>query len=276
MRWRFLPQVLAHALQLPPRACLAIPWLGVGVLLVGCGSVLRRAAEISGAQVLGGLILVATTSPVLCATGWLGINDAWYVAGLVLIAFSDGALPLAAAVLIGPWIDERFWFGLPGALAVRWLRTGQALPRSEKIALVLACIPYAAVRVAGIALMPVDPSVDFLRSGAGTAWQGLVWAPVGWWMGLRFGLVPVLAAARSARPRLGGKGAAAAVCALILPVGALAPLAFDTTRSVGIVLPWLLFGYLELLQQPGSRTWLKYLLILQLLGARCPGDGLED
>jgi hypothetical protein len=265
MRWRFLPQLVAHGLGLSPRLALAIPWLGVAALLVACGRMAGRTAAMTTRAHFEVLVIVATVSPILCSTGWLGINDAWVGLGLVTVAFSPQTGWLFAAVLLAPWVDERFWFGLPAALVIRALRSGERLARPECAAVIAAVLPYLLVRLWPFHGAPAEPAAIFLKVGTARALAALVFSPIGGWMALRFALVPLLAGWAYVHRKSGGKWALVAIGSLAAPLIFLGLFASDTSRSAGIALPWVLFGLTlpggALRQGPG----LSWLVALQLL-----------
>jgi len=265
MRWRFLPQLIAAGLRLSPRYCLLLPWLGVVLLLVGCGVALRRNSESGPKPTLAGLVLIATTAPVLCATGWLGINDAWVGIGLIVVGFSEPAVWLAAAVLLAPWVDERFWFGLPGALLVRFLVLDRPLARSELAATGLGILPYALLRLWGWHHLASDPSGSFLRIGAGEIAFRLTHAPVGWWMALRLAAIPMFIGWTGVARQKGIGLGMLCVAAFVVPLLALSVLAYDTMRSAGIALPWVLFGLLRWKPEGGAGASLTLIVLLQII-----------
>ena len=61
--------------------------------------------------------ITATKAPrwsrlVSISTAWLAYFDSWYILGLLLTVFASPA-EMLAAVVVTPWIDERFVLTLP-------------------------------------------------------------------------------------------------------------------------------------------------------------------
>jgi hypothetical protein len=265
MRWRFLPQLLLYPLHLGTFGCLLVPWLGVVALTLGCAYVFLGVAGLSKWQTLGGLVLVTTTSPVLCATGWLGINDAWVIGALMLVAFTKGPTWLVLAPLVAPWIDERFWFGLPSALLVRGLQAERWPSRREWTCLLVSALPFLLIRVWGLRRGQSDPSVAFIQDYRSAMLPMLLKSPLGFWMGGRWAFLPVVLAWDAIAQRWGWRLAGLAVASLAGPILLLACLASDTMRSIGIMLPWVVYGYIALVRRTPVLRWALGLAALQLL-----------
>jgi len=265
MRWRFLPQLIAYGLHLGMRGCLVIPWLGVVALTLGCAMILLRAPGVSSWAAFAGLVLVTTTSPILCSTGWLGINDCWMVGGLVLIAFTASPVWIAVATLVVPWIDERFWFGLPAAWLIRSLQSEGGLTRRDWAVLAAAAIPCVAIRFWGLRHGSADPSAIFLREESSGILLRLNQAPMGCWMGVRWAILPVVLVWEALWRRWGALGGALAAATLAGPLFVLAMIASDSMRSTGIALPWVLYGYIAFVRRTGALRWAVGLAGLQLL-----------
>lgn len=240
MLWRLLPPLVAHALHLPGRIPLVIPWLGVLAATLYVCQILRRANS-DGRFVFGGTLLFATTSAVLVPTTWLGINDAWVWLGLLAVAFGRSPWAVPVACLLCPWIDERFVIGLP--LACLLAENNHANQTWFKRALPFLCLlPYAVIRLA-----LTDPALSgtvgqFAAQQLGQNFRELPMAPLGWWMGLRVGWVAIACALwLLPPPRRIMLGVAIAIT---LVVSAL--LASDLSRSAAIAAPVLIAGCLLL------------------------------
>ncbi len=260
MRWRLLPPLVCHTLGLRGLPALAVPWLGV---LAATGYVvllLRRRLD-DPRFLFGGALLFATTSAVIVATTWLGMNDAWVWLGLLVVAFGRAPVAIAAAALLGPWIDERFLFGFPLAWLVRCLdRNEPVFSRATLQALWL--LPYVALRAAsgGDAA-----ATAFLRASMGEAAARAPLAPLGWWMALRAGWVPVAYGlwCLSPRPRM----LAGALIAALLIVSVC--LASDLSRSAAIIVPFMLWGcFVYARRNPAAAP--RALLVLGLANLAIP------
>ncbi|MDE3083930.1 MAG: hypothetical protein KGJ37_01760 [Verrucomicrobiota bacterium] len=116
LQWRLFFPLLGHALHLPPKIYLALPHVGclaVLVFIVG----LTRKHGFGWLESFAAAALLATCSWFFVSAGLLGFFDSWYVLGLLLLVFSEDVRWAASAVLIAPWIDERFVIMLPTLIA---------------------------------------------------------------------------------------------------------------------------------------------------------------
>ncbi len=115
LQWRLLFPLLGHWLHLPRRLFLALPH-------VGCLAALALIAHITFREFQQRLLAVLATALAagctwfFVSTGWLSYNDSWTILGLVAVALLRSRIVLAAAVLLCPWIDERFLLLLPVCL----------------------------------------------------------------------------------------------------------------------------------------------------------------
>lgn len=242
MLWRVLPPLVAHALQLPGRTPLALPWIGLLAATVYVAVLLRRQLD-DTRFVFGGTLLFATTAAVLVPVGWLGMNDAWVWLGLLVVTFGRTAWSAPLACLLCPWVDERFIIGFPLA----WLLA--RLERNEPVAgraLLSAfwLLPYAALR---LALSQHDVGANesiriFLGAQITQSFPLLSLAPLGWWMGLRAAWASVAYAVWDL-PALRGVLVAGI---LFFSLGISFLLASDLSRSVAITTPLVLAGCLAL------------------------------
>jgi hypothetical protein len=260
MLWRLGPPVVAHALGLRGLAPLALPWLGVAAL---CGYVAVLAARRSadGRLVFGAVLLVTASEAVLTPAHWLGLNDAWAWLGLLAVAFGRAGWALPAAVLLAPWVDERFIIGLPLALLVRANDRGEA-PAWRHLGPLLWLLPYAAARIAfsGDAAV-AEPTRSFL----GTHLRQIAiigpWAPLAWWMAWRGGWLPIVYACTPRRRLLGAATAAT--------LGVTVALAADMSRSAAVLAPVMLFGVFEYARRAPERAP-RHVLALALLNLALP------
>ncbi len=241
MQWRLLPPLACHALRLPGKTPLALPWLGI-IAAVAYAAVLCRRRLDDWRFVAGGTLLFATTSAVLVPVGWLGVNDAWVWLGLLAVAFGRAPWATALACLLCPWVDERFVIGFPLAWLVgridrgtgwKWIATLDGL----------WLLPYAALR---LWLQRQDhaaseASQQFLAYHLQQTLLIFPLAPLGWWMGLRAAWLGVAYAAWTTPPGLRLLGAST----LVATAGISVVLAADLSRSIAIVVPVVLLGCFE-------------------------------
>lgn len=238
LRWRVLPPLVAHFLGLRGLWTLLVPWAGVVALVVASLSWGERWLKTRIAAWSFGL-LVGTSSAVLVPTNWIGINDAWCWLALVAVTCGRNRWTLAAACLLGPWVDERFFLGLPLALWCRDRLRGERRLIRNAFSSGLWLLPYIATRLAITYAYHQTGERHFLREAYHELPHVLTWVPLGWWFGLRLGWIPILASLRSAvRDRTWFWEIAAAGFALGMSVA----LAHDLSRSVAIALPWVFLG----------------------------------
>lgn len=238
MQWRLLPPLVSHALRLPGNTPLALPWLGIIAATAYVAVLCRRRVD-DWRFIAGGTLLFATTSAVLVPVGWLGLNDAWVWLGLLAVAFGRAAWAAPVACLLCPWIDERFIIGFPLAWLVGRADRGQGWSWNA-LRDGLWLLPYAVLR---LTLGRQDAAAgaaasQFLSYQLQNALQIAPFAPLGWWMGLRAGWVPVAYAGSTATPGrrwLGGATLCATVALCFL-------LASDLSRSIAIIMPVVLLG----------------------------------
>lgn len=241
MRWRLLPPLTARVLGLHDGGVLLLPWLGVAAFAWFVAARLRRERD-DWRFVVGGTLLLTTSSACLVPIGWLGLNDAWVWLGLCVVAFSSRSLPLVLSCLLCPWVDERFIIGFPLAFLVRlevqsaWSGGWRALVPC------LWLLPYAAARLSlgrVLGFPPADSS--FLANCLRLFPQELPFLPLGLWMAWRAGWASVVFALLELDWRRRWLlGAAAAGTVLVS-----AFLAADLSRSMAILAPLVLLGILR-------------------------------
>lgn len=259
VRWRFLPQVLVWLVHGGPALALAFPWFGALAFTAYCHHVLRRQTADSLAAAAATVVLAAS-GPVLVSTGWLGLNDAWFALALCYVAFGRNRGVIAAACVLGTFVDERFVFGLPLAI---WLRAmaaadddfGRTFTRAATW-LLPALAPFVVSRLIGAALgRDAGRDQAFLSSSLHDSAAYLWCAPLGAWMALRFACFP-------AAERLAACARTHRTTALALLLTAAGPvlagflLASDTLRTAGIVLPLCLWGAAGLAARKSHAYWL--------------------
>jgi len=268
--WRLAPALLAQGLGLHGRASLVVPWIGLLLLLTLCaGLVLRRTGDRSIAFLLTALL--GTTSAVLTVTGWLGFNDAWYAGALLAVAFLPGNTVLTTAVLVGPWIDERFILALPLALWVRSAALGEAWrPRFALPVATGGIMLYACSRILNLPHLPTATTGEYLSGVlAGNSLQWLPWVSLGWFMGLRAAWFLIAVAIGGTCRSTDLRPAVVWPATLALgPLLVITLLAADTGRAPTMLLPLLLLGTERLVTLHGveaARRLLGWLLIANLL-----------
>jgi hypothetical protein len=235
LMWRRLPPLVCNLLGLGGKLPLLVPYLGIVVLSIHVAFLLRSHLP-DRRYVFGGTLLFTTTSGVLFPLDILGINDAWVWWAQLAVAFGRGRWILPVACLLAPWVDERFIIGLPVALLARSLhRNEPEFPWRGMLFAGLWLVPYAITRILYSFDAHAAHGTHFFLDYVVRSFPATVpWAPLGWWMGLRAGWVPVLYAMNERRWLLGGVAAATAIVMLLL--------AADISRSIAILGPFMLLG----------------------------------
>lgn len=269
MLWRLLPPLLAHAVHLPGKTPLLLPWLGLLASTTYVAVLLRRRLN-DNRFVFGGTLLYATTSAVLVPVGWLGMNDPWVWLGLLAVAFGRAAWAAPLACLLCPWIDERFIIGFPLAWLVARLDRGESL-FGRPLLCALWLLPYTAAR---LLLARQDPATSaatsaFVQQQLAQNIRLLPLVPLGWWMGLR---VAWAAAGYAVWDWPRARGALVAVV-LAGTLGISLLLASDLSRSVAIATPLVLAGCFALGRREPARAP-QVLLILGVLNLLIPAAHL--
>jgi hypothetical protein len=132
IRWRLLVPALGKLLKLPGWLILALAHIGCLVLVMALAGVCPARSASTGVSLHDALcfsIVAGATAPFFTSIGLLGYYDAWLALALIGVSFAGPRSLVLIACILAPWIDERFVLGLPLALGVRWIRTGQAEPR---------------------------------------------------------------------------------------------------------------------------------------------------
>ncbi|HEY8993950.1 MAG TPA: hypothetical protein VIM71_04770 [Lacunisphaera sp.] len=256
IRWRLLPPVVGHALGLSPHAYFTLPWIGA-LILIGLGThyALQRKATPWAALAVG--VLIGTSSGCFSATGAMGYFDPFYLIPLMLVTFSRSSVVMLAACALGPWVDEKFLFMLPACCLVRW----SWQPETRWIRSVIGGIaPYCLIRIGALCMgdssfsrqIPMQAAVfpDYAPT-----------LPKAWWYGFRAGWVLIFIGLWSASRSLDTRGRWLLLTALVGSVGAVSFLAWDTTRSIAMILPFMVVG----LQWNAANRLLPWLALLNLL-----------
>lgn len=237
MRWRLLIPIICHYLGIQGFNALLIPYIGLLIYLTYVSLLLR--AWIDDAKfVVGGTLLIASTSAGLIVTGWLGINDAWVWLGSAVVAFSRSPALIIASGFVAPWIDERFIVALPLVWCIRCQRIGAPLINYHLLWLVGVPV-YATVRILfGGNPVTGKSEQDFIHAAISGSLTYAGVMGLGWWMGLRVAWVPVVYSFVGRKAPDCIYLAAIAVLTLI----ASSVLAFDVSRSTAILCPLVLSG----------------------------------
>ncbi len=237
IRWRLLPPALGQVLHLSPHVYLTVPWVALAVLVaLVIHHALRFGATPWGAGALG--VLVGTSSAFFSASCAVGYFDPLYLIALVVVCCSPSHLALLGACLLGPWVDEKFLFMLPACCAARWAWQ----PDRQWLWRVVAGIaPYILVRLAALGMG--DGSLRQQVAMQGAMFPTYAPAlPKGWWYGFRAGWVILLAGVWLVGRTLDRRTAAFFVVALLAAIASVSFLAWDTTRSIAMLLPFLVLG----------------------------------
>jgi hypothetical protein len=234
LRWRILVPALAHWTHLPLSVYFLLPRIG-GILVVFLVAGLVWRETKSEAAALCAAALAATSSAFFVAEDWIRF-DPFALIALLVYAFSPGPLVAFACAALGPWIDERFILILPAVAVLRMSRQQKTV-----IPTLLGLAPYLALRF--VFLFFGDLTVERqIRV------QHLFcpWFPVGWWEGFRLGWILIAA----------GVWFVARKYQTLLPVALAAGLAlivwlaYDTSRSVAVLLPFIVTGAVALRARP--------------------------
>jgi hypothetical protein len=181
--------------------------------------------------------------------GWLGYFDSWYVLALLIIVFARAHWIAVAAVLAGPWIDERVVLTLPLCLFLRatYLSDpktggGTKLDRRQMLGFFLALLPWVLTKAILALSGRDDVTTRYLDDMAGVR-ESIHPSSylVGLWEGIRWGWVGIFALAlyfwRRA-PRWGVGFLLLLASTIVVNLG----LAQDLSRSVSVIAPAILLG----------------------------------
>ena len=257
LQWRLFFPLLGHGLALPPKIYLALPHAGCLLVLIFVIRLMRKHG-CSWFEGFAAATLLATCSWFFVSTGLLGFFDSWYVLGLLFLVFAQDLSPAIAAVLVTPWIDERFVIMWPLALALRWQYRaafgGRLDGRSERCGLIClgaALLPWVFIRLWAFGTGHDPVTAGFLRDlPVHQGSVGIKYYFLGLWQGIRWawifaGVWLVFAW------RQGGFGRwliLAFLATLILNL----VIAEDLSRSVSTLAPLVVLGVLLLKQRrPG-------------------------
>ena len=252
VRWRLLVPAVARVLRLPD-------WVTLGLAHVGCLALIaafavlgrRLAPAASPPAILGFCLTAGATAPFFTSMGWLGYYDSLLALGLLAVAFAPGRVPVLAACLLTPWIDERFVLGLPLALLVRLLRAPDVplrdwLRREASVPLALA-FAYASLRLSLGGSGGSQTARQYLGQFVFGYPLGGLQRLAGAWAGLRLAWILALLAlaacflpAAGLRPRLGFTLLATSLVTAFIALHT----ALDLSRSTVLLLPLVPLGWL--------------------------------
>jgi len=261
--WRLLFPLIWYCLSLPYWLYLVVPFVGCVLVLWLVAWIVQQRWQ-DWPQTFMATALFAALPWYFVSTGWLSYFDSWLVLGLLIVSFIESRVWVIVVCLLAPWIDERFVFALPIAVAVRAL----ALRRIEQRAwrelgmdlavMIIASIPYPAIRA--VAWSAGDPdSTSYVQK----YWHDLQEVPLsrlleGWWSGFRFSWLMIAAAIYFTVQRVGAKwGAAFAALVILSSIGALM-IAADMSRTLTIECTVMLLGIL--LWREGEPARFRYAL----------------
>ena len=239
LRWRLLLPAVGHFLHLSPRAFLCLPYVGIFALMFAvCWYSFRLTGKRSAAIMATGL--VATSSVFFVSTGWIGTMDAFYVLALVVFSFTPSTALATVCCAVGPWIDERFVLVIP-IYAILRLARFQDVRR-----LVIAVAPvggYLLVRLAALCFAhesgTISAQVSLQLSFIG---RYLPYIPLGWWWGFRAGWFVVVLGMMTAFTMLPAISRVALSLALIAGLSLVVFFAGDTSRSIAVLVPFVVIG----------------------------------
>ncbi len=268
MRWRFLPALVARGLGLSGWSALLIPYVGLVTLFVYWTATAERLLR-NRLNALLLTILLGTTGAVISITSVYGLNDAWFLIGLIALSAGRGKSSLILPGLLAPWVDERFLLGWAGALFCRWWLQGRPADFWRQVLTAGASlIPYVLIRVGYTLLLNDRGSTQFLEGALSIIPAYLPYGRIGWWMGFRLAWVLPLIAIYQWWV-IGGRSVFnVGVGVTLIGWLAVTVLAADLSRSTNLLLPLMLCGAVALRDLSGperSRNWLAGLAAANLV-----------
>lgn len=273
LRWRLLPPTVGHLLHLRPDAYLVLPLLGAALLLATAVACIYRETRNAAWAALAA-VPVATASWFFITTGWLGQFDAFYILGLLLVVFAPSGLAVWGACALAPWCDERFLLILPACICLRWARSDAAARRWLLPATLGGIAPYVLLRLWAVG--QGDATIAEQIAIQGPRLQSyLGQLPAGWWMGFRAGWVLIAVGVAGCAANLPRAGRVLLVLSLIGGLGAIAFLAWDISRSIAILLPFLVYGAI-VLQRRWPRAGWKILAAVAALNLVLPASHVVE
>lgn len=257
MQWRLLPPLVAHSLGMTGYSALAIPFIGVAALLsYWCRTTERLLGDRLSAAL--GTVIVGTTAALLSITTLYGVNDAWFLIGLLAIAAGTGWPSLVTSGLLCPWVDERFILGWAAAMFCRSWLNRPAPFRTDFLVGLAALVPYLAIR-GGYSLCVADRgSAHFVTSALAIVPTYLPYARFGWWMGFRVAWVLIAVAGYDLWLRGSRSERILGLGSVVAGWIAVTLLAADLSRSTNLILPVLLCGIVALKRHCREAQTVRY------------------
>jgi len=267
MRWRVLPALVAHLARLPGNVPFVIPWLGVIAMTAYVARVLQRQCA-DWRFVLGGTLLLATTSAVTVPIGWYGMNDAWVWLGLLVIAFARSPAALCAVCFLCPWVDERFLIGVPLAWTGRCIFNNEPLVSQTALLLLTSLMPYAVLRLSITSYFGIRTESAHLAQLLPEWPISVRYGYLGWWMGMRAAWGPIAFLFLTVKRPY--------VLAAVFLLTAIVTIAItsDQSRSAAIVVPIVILGLLSI-QRHYPDIAPRAAIALGILGLMLPTAAIE-
>lgn len=277
LRYRLLFPVLGHYTGMSPRLYLALPWVGVvASLLYVCRCLLRRG--FTSWETFAAALVFGATSWLFTSSGWLSYPDAWLIFASLILAFSPSRSAQLAALLLTPWIDERFVFAAAIALAVRWglsrFDGTLRLPERQWVISLGLLAAYLAVRFTlGIAFS--STTARYIANETSRPHVPLLLYLRGLWAGARLGWLFIAAFAILFLRRTQGLPRWGVVAAIFVPLVVLLPLAGDLGRSAAVIAPVVPAG-MWLLREQSARAFRSLLCVSAVLSLAIPAEHVVE
>ena len=266
LRWRLLPPVVGHALHLPPKVYLGLPWLGL-FFLVGASLHYLQRRGMAPLALLATGVLIGTSAVFFGSSTSIGYFDCLYLLGLVIFCFTPSPLVAVIACLLGPWCDEKFLLLLPACALLRWSwQPGWNWVAGAALGVAL----YCGARLTALAGGDSSLSLQLAMQGKVFShyWRSL---PLGWWHGFRAGWIVIGVGTWLAWRQLPRPIGLVFLAGLLAALGAISFLAWDTTRSIAMLFPLFLVGAAEPRLQRGL-VWMAVLNVLLPAAYLCCAD----
>jgi hypothetical protein len=259
LRWRLLLPAVGHVLHLSPLVYLCLPYVGMFALMFAtCRYSFRLTGERSAAILA--TTVVATSSIFFISTGWIGTMDAFYVLALVVFSFTPSTALATVCCAVGPWIDERFVLVIPVYAILRLARFSGVRQLLISVAPVGG---YLLVRLAALFFAHEGDTIsDHASSELANMSRYLPYVPLGWWWGFRAGWFVVVLGVVAAFGGLPAVGKVALSLALTTALCLVVFLAWDTSRSIAILVPFVVIGSASTLPiSPARRRALGIMIV---------------
>jgi hypothetical protein len=270
--WRLLLPVIWHYLNLPFGLYLAMPHLGCLLTLWLTACLVQKRCN-NWKYTWMTVALLATLPWFFVSTGWLGYFDSWLALGTLVASCVPSRWALALICLLVPWIDERIVLALPSCMIVRFIifHDDARVPSRELLrdlfVAIVASLVYPTIRI--VALLRGDPLTTSYVSAHWDEVHTVHWTQFldGLWSGYRAAWLVILAGVYFCWRRVGWMWGAALTLILVVSTVASLFIAADMSRSMMIVLPFLLLGiYLWSKTQPQTFKWALPAVLIANLG----------